>query len=462
MKKVFISFLLLLLTSSSLQAQTTSILTFPHRTPTTTDAFYVVIPPGGASNQRQSTLQELFNGSINLTAKTLPISADSVILYDSATNIAKITSLSNLSKSISLESGLTTDVTTLNSSTSKHGFLPKLDNTTTHYMDGTGAWSAIPDAGAATTGLVTTGTQTFIGAKTFTGNIITPIISGSAAASGNLTLQSTTDSTKGFIILGSGGLVGINKATSVGAQLHIVSASASVIGQIIQLASTPTGNAMEVNSSAGSGGDLFRINSSGSIATVGSILLSTGGTVMTTTGDISSGHDVIAAAARYFYFSGRSTIASPADGVILFQNNANSDFTSFKLGGTTSSFPSIKRNSTAINIRLADDSADAPLTAGATTIGGGTAIGKVMSATATLDFGSTAAGAGSDLIITVTGAAVGDIVNLGVPNGSVTTTGTYFGWVSATNTVTVRFTDNALVGSEDPASGLFRAMVTHF
>lgn len=33
------------------------------------------------------------------------------------------------------------DVTTANSSTSKHGFLKKLDNTATHYMDGTGAWS---------------------------------------------------------------------------------------------------------------------------------------------------------------------------------------------------------------------------------------------------------------------------------------------------------------------------------
>lgn len=33
------------------------------------------------------------------------------------------------------------DVTTGDASTSKHGFLKKLDNTATHYMDGTGAWS---------------------------------------------------------------------------------------------------------------------------------------------------------------------------------------------------------------------------------------------------------------------------------------------------------------------------------
>jgi hypothetical protein len=34
-----------------------------------------------------------------------------------------------------------TDVTTNNSSTSNHGFLKKLDNTATHFMDGTGNWS---------------------------------------------------------------------------------------------------------------------------------------------------------------------------------------------------------------------------------------------------------------------------------------------------------------------------------
>jgi hypothetical protein len=40
------------------------------------------------------------------------------------------------------EGGLSlTDITTNNASTSNHGFLKKLDNTATHYMDGTGAWS---------------------------------------------------------------------------------------------------------------------------------------------------------------------------------------------------------------------------------------------------------------------------------------------------------------------------------
>lgn len=46
----------------------------------------------------------------------------------------------------------------------------------------------------------------------------------------------------------------------------------------------------------------------------------------------------------------------------------------FILGGTTSSFPSIKRNATAINFRLADDSADAPISASTLTTSGSTII----------------------------------------------------------------------------------------
>ena len=87
----------------------------------------------------------------------------------------------------------------------------------------------------------------------------------------------------------------------------------------------------------------------------------------------------------------------------------------------------------------------------------GTAISKHLSATATLDFANLAAIGCEDLTITVTGAAVGDTVSLGVPNASIVTNGTFFAWVSATNTVSVKF---CTVVSGDPASGTFRADVT--
>ncbi len=86
----------------------------------------------------------------------------------------------------------------------------------------------------------------------------------------------------------------------------------------------------------------------------------------------------------------------------------------------------------------------------------GTNIDLIVSATATLDFPSTIATAVSDLTITVTGASTGDVVLLGVPNGSVTTTASYWAWVSSADTVTVRFSPK---GVEDPASGTFRATV---
>jgi hypothetical protein len=84
---------------------------------------------------------------------------------------------------------------------------------------------------------------------------------------------------------------------------------------------------------------------------------------------------------------------------------------------------------------------------------------KILSNSATLDFGSTAAGASSDLTITVTGAADGDVTAVGVVNASTNANGVFTSWVSAANTVTVRFTNTNLVTAIDPASGTFKVKV---
>jgi len=90
-------------------------------------------------------------------------------------------------------------------------------------------------------------------------------------------------------------------------------------------------------------------------------------------------------------------------------------------------------------------------------------LAKTLTNTATLDFGNTAAGVAADLTITVTGAAVGDAVYVGADNASVSADNiTFWGWVSATNTVTVRFNNNNLVSAVDPASGTFRVVVTKY
>lgn len=90
----------------------------------------------------------------------------------------------------------------------------------------------------------------------------------------------------------------------------------------------------------------------------------------------------------------------------------------------------------------------------------GTAIVASYSSTATLDFGNIIAAASADLTITVTGAAVGDVVALGPPSAPDASI-TYTAFVSAANTVTVR-SHNVGSLAVDQASATFRATVTHY
>jgi len=88
-------------------------------------------------------------------------------------------------------------------------------------------------------------------------------------------------------------------------------------------------------------------------------------------------------------------------------------------------------------------------------------LAKTLTATSALDFGSTTAQNSADLTITVTGAADGDAVSLGVPNAAVNANSSFTAWVSAANTVTVRF-NNYSSSSIDPASGTFRVSVIKY
>src|SRR3954468_19160528 len=85
-------------------------------------------------------------------------------------------------------------------------------------------------------------------------------------------------------------------------------------------------------------------------------LPATGGTPSYSASDLTLG------ASQKLIWTGRSTVESAADGTLLMKNSAGTGFTGLQLGGTTTSFPMLKRNATAVNVRLADDSADAPLT----------------------------------------------------------------------------------------------------
>jgi hypothetical protein len=64
---------------------------------------------------------------------------------------------------------------------------------------------------------------------------------------------------------------------------------------------------------------------------------------------------------RQHRFENASVLSDVADGVMIMANNAVNDFGRLCLGGTTASFPALKRSSTTLQSRLADDSGFAPL-----------------------------------------------------------------------------------------------------
>lgn len=86
-------------------------------------------------------------------------------------------------------------------------------------------------------------------------------------------------------------------------------------------------------------------------------------------------------------------------------------------------------------------------------------LAKTLTATANLNFPATGAVGSSILTITVPGAADGDAVAIGIPNVANVTGGSYYGWVSATNTVSIKFSNGLALLGLDPPAGVFRATV---
>lgn len=99
-------------------------------------------------------------------------------------------------------------------------------------------------------------------------------------------------------------------------------------------------------------------------------------------------------------------------------------------------------------------------------IGGGAAIVKVLTGTGSVDFTALAAGTCETFTITVTGAANGDSVALGIPAAAWATTeyATIQGFVSTANTVTVKRCNltNATTALSNPAAVTIRATVIQF
>lgn len=72
---------------------------------------------------------------------------------------------------------------------------------------------------------------------------------------------------------------------------------------------------------------------------------------------ITSNGNLIAAAASGLQFVGRTHLKSSADGLLELFNAAETGFTRLNFGGTTSSFPALRRTTTQLDVVLADNSA---------------------------------------------------------------------------------------------------------
>lgn len=79
----------------------------------------------------------------------------------------------------------------------------------------------------------------------------------------------------------------------------------------------------------------------------------------------------------------------------------------------------------------------------------------------TLDFGNTGTQTNSELSVTIYGAAVGDPVFLGIPSAAIVgnTGGLFIPYVSAIDTVTIRFINPDVTSSLNPGSGTFKIIV---
>jgi hypothetical protein len=82
---------------------------------------------------------------------------------------------------------------------------------------------------------------------------------------------------------------------------------------------------------------------------------------------------------------------------------------------------------------------------------------RSLGATAVLDFGNTLASTSSDLTVSVTGAAVGDAVSIGIP-AAPNANSSFTAWVSASDVVTVRFNNYSTLPI-DPSSGTFKVRI---
>ena len=395
------------------------------------------------------------------------------------------------------EGGLSlTDITTNNTSTTQHGFFPKLTSNTVYYVSNAGALTALA-LGANGTVLTSNGPTS---APTFT-----------SPAGGGLTVGTTTitSGTDKYALYNNAGVLGNYAAMQFGNtnnNVLITAQAATDVPLAIKGAGSQSGNYMNILTSADA--PVLEVTSAGELhinnpSDKGAYWIQTTGGSALYGVDIASNSSLIegnASSGSGNYFTIQNTGGSKwsiyaGGGMNLEFGTASTGIIQFS--PTFTGKANIKQSGFYVGDNTTSASALLHLAAGTATAGtaslkinegtrlttpeNGTInyvannleftetatvyiLAKTLTETGTLNFGNTAAGAATDLTITVNGAAVGDAVYIGTDNASVSATDnvSFWGWVSATNTVTIRFNNNNLVAAVDPASGTFRAVVVKY
>lgn len=83
---------------------------------------------------------------------------------------------------------------------------------------------------------------------------------------------------------------------------------------------------------------------------------------VTNAGNVGALGNFTAGSNARFQWASRSIIYCPSDGIIQLIDSSTTNFARLQFGGSTSSFPAIKRNAAGLDLRVADDSAYAGLT----------------------------------------------------------------------------------------------------
>lgn len=194
----------------------------------------------------------------------------------------------------------------------------------------------------------------FAGAASGNATSIVRIFGGLSNSNGlTLTMNSATDSAT--VINGLTGSLGIGSNNSA-ALTFAATTNAVTISTATTLSAALTYGGVTL---------------SNSVTGTGSMVLSTSPTIatsLTVSGTIQASSWIQAGAGGILEFYGRAGVRSPADSILTLTNNAATDFGRLQFGGTTSSFPAIKRSGTGVHIRLADDSDYSNLTGNAVVV----------------------------------------------------------------------------------------------